>query len=428
MRHNLKREVEAAKIRLSDPNIEFTDIYLREQGIQIRLTRSKMEEIVGLLIDLLDKEISSAIRRARESAVPGSPRNNAPESAKKSADEEFKKRIAMVIPVGGPTRMQAFSKIVKNKQALPLVENNDWDPLLCVAEGAARYRSSKPQEVIPYDIYAAVELFDNTFIPFPLVKAGNTVPFVGKTNIIIRRKEMDTIHDNTVHIVEGHDNTNKSLNKIRVAALPGKGNKTLHCSYQFKCFKHFPPPKMDIPVYLDSTFKLEYKITNEQLISCTFKDPQSKEENLNIPSVPMNDLGPVRYTEMNEVEKNIERYAKQELVEADNSMEKLITDLMEEGRKQVPGQINNAELRKRTEMFILKIDPGKFETKYGDIRSQTGSRLQAFKTWDQSKGNNYSSQIAQMEADYARTYSDTKDNRLVLKNIENKILLYRNGK
>jgi hypothetical protein len=33
-----------------------------------------------------------------------------------------------------------------------------------------------------------------------------------------------------------------------------------------------------------------------------------------------------------------------------------------------------------------------------------------------------------MEAIYARTTSDTKENRLALANIENRILLYRNGK
>jgi hypothetical protein len=265
-----------------------------------------------------------------------------------------------------------------------------------------------------------VELFESVFIPFRLLKAGTTVPYAGKTEIMIRRFPQDFINDNIIHLVEGHETVNKSLNKIKVPALPGTGEKIFYCDYNFKCFRYNPPPTQKIPLHFDR-FLLSYLVTREQLISFEFKDPKI-DSPLKIPSVPMYDFGPVNYTEWDEFVRNIDQYARTKFEDLDRFMETKILRRMKEIKGEIDTDVEDETLRQIAEKSILDdINPPDIE----ELKAQTLEMINEFKTWCLGQPKNYSSIITTMDRDFACSVTDTPENRIRMKNIQALIDVYK---
>ncbi len=112
--HELRENAEKAKIRLSSRD----NIAIRLESIEtdIPIDRKKLEEIIGPIIKQIRNEINTAMEMRKIK----------------------KGEMAAVVMVGGPTFMPVVRRAVEEEIGIKIKDIKGWNPMLCVAEGAAR--------------------------------------------------------------------------------------------------------------------------------------------------------------------------------------------------------------------------------------------------------------------------------------------------
>lgn len=167
---DLKERVEDAKVRLSKKPNTIISIDYKQDTFEVPLTREKLEELVSQDIDRCRNVIKRAIIQLKEKGFE-------------------KEEIDDIILVGGPTRMPIIQKMIEKEVGKPLrkIENiNDWNPMTCVATGAAHwidiYRGTGIQEVEKkVDI-----IHEGTPYAYGIINID--------TNIFVKLIEKDTIY------------------------------------------------------------------------------------------------------------------------------------------------------------------------------------------------------------------------------------------
>lgn len=117
----LKGLVENAKISLSRRENVVITINHQLDSFDVPLTRGKLEELVSPDIDRCKKVIERTLKQLKEKGIE-------------------KDDIDDIILVGGPTRMPIIQRMIEKEVGKPLrkIGNiNDWNPMTCVATGAA---------------------------------------------------------------------------------------------------------------------------------------------------------------------------------------------------------------------------------------------------------------------------------------------------
>jgi hypothetical protein len=132
-KRQVRDKAEEAKIKLSFQ--ESVDIRLNDGDIKLPLSRAKFEELIGEILRKCRTTIQDAMKDA----------------GIKKGD------ISAVVMVGGPTFIPAVRRLVEDEVGTPITNVDNWDPMTCVSEGAARSVDAVKVEVIPYDYYMAVE-------------------------------------------------------------------------------------------------------------------------------------------------------------------------------------------------------------------------------------------------------------------------------
>ncbi|VVB97599.1 Chaperone protein DnaK [uncultured archaeon] len=136
---DLMDKVEKAKITLSFK--EKAVIRLLDEDVEdIPLERKKLEEIISPILNRCREVIREAM-----------------EKAKIKKDD-----VAEVVMVGGPTFMPSVRRVVEEELGTKIRDVAGWNPMLCVAEGAARHGKGEGivEEPIPFDYYVAPAIFD----------------------------------------------------------------------------------------------------------------------------------------------------------------------------------------------------------------------------------------------------------------------------
>ena len=202
----VREAAEKAKIELSttmETEINLPFISAGAKGpkhLQLKISRSKLEEIVDHIVQRCKKPVEQAMRDAKLS----------------------KNDIAKVIMVGGPTRMPIVRKFVK--EILGKEPEGGVDPMECVAMGAAIQAgvlSGEVKDILLLDV-TPLTLGIETLggIRTPLIQRNTTIPTK-------KGQTFSTAADNqpavTVHVLQGERemaSDNKSLGTFELTGIP----------------------------------------------------------------------------------------------------------------------------------------------------------------------------------------------------------------
>jgi molecular chaperone DnaK len=169
----LKENAEKAKIWLSSR--ESTAIRLTSIYTDIPIDRKKLEEIIDPIIKQIRKEINTAMELGKIK----------------------KGEVAAIVMVGGPTFMPVVRKVVEDEVGIKIKDIKGWNPMLCVAEGAAKASGGalNPPERPTFDYLVSVDMFkDKNFGKLVISKDKDWLPSE-KKEVIFKVPSYHTIGD-----------------------------------------------------------------------------------------------------------------------------------------------------------------------------------------------------------------------------------------
>ena len=204
----IREAAEKAKIELStvmetDVNLPFIshDPASGPKNLELRLTRARLEELVGPIVERCRPSVEKAL-----------------EDAKVSTSD-----ITKIVMVGGPTRMPAVRKFVSSVIGRDAVSG--VDPMEAVAMGAAIQAG-----IIAGDVASDIVLLDVTPLTLgietlggvrePLIERNTTIP-TSKSKVFTTAADSQTAV--TIHVVQGERPMaadNVSLGSFNLTELP----------------------------------------------------------------------------------------------------------------------------------------------------------------------------------------------------------------
>ncbi|MEN6516641.1 MAG: Hsp70 family protein [Methanospirillum sp.] len=339
--HDLNHEVELAKIRLSKPETISTDINIMDRGIVIPFTRAELEHQLdapiispgsrfpkGLFIQIRE-EIRCALSKA------GIQRSD----------------LGTVILVGGPTKMPSVRRIVE-EETIPILDIPEWDPMLCVAEGAARYGASGTDTMqggaeivgsvpVGYDFYAAVKMFDDVevFVSTQLVSHSDFFPITLTRELLVPKGNKD-VRNASIQIVRANAGDVKSINDIHVAFTKTGNIETKKLRYSWNCFQAIAEARNQEVDLTYGRIRMTFSITQDGLIKKpVFEDPSSPGR-IEFPDPPIMDLGRISFTTEQDFERNWTDYAKRDCDIENDRHERRIQELMARGMSRRDAEIS----------------------------------------------------------------------------------------
>ena len=198
----VREAAEKAKIELStsaETEINLPFIH-KNKNLQMKITRSKLEELVDFIIQKCKKPVLQALKDSKLE----------------------NKEINKIILVGGPTRMPIVKKFVED--LLGKKAEGGIDPMECVAAGAAiqaEVLAGEVKDVLLLDV-TPLTLGIETLggVRTPLIQRNTTIP-TKKSQIFSTADENQT--DVTINILQGERemaNDNKSLGRFDLIGIP----------------------------------------------------------------------------------------------------------------------------------------------------------------------------------------------------------------
>ncbi len=201
MMHEIGKQVELAKIRLSKREstpipIKFSDL---NTGITLNRTKTEhkmgLEEIINPIVEQCKKEIRTAMEKAKV----------------KKGD------IKRIVMVGGPTYMPVIRKAVEEEVGTKIKEIPGWNPMTCVSEGAAR--SGIIIEPPPFDYYIAASVFDEIVPLMKMVSVKDRLPVSIKQTVGLPSFAVNDIDSVKLCIVEHREESDNIIKNIIVQEL-----------------------------------------------------------------------------------------------------------------------------------------------------------------------------------------------------------------
>jgi len=198
----IREASERAKIELSttletEINLPFIS---DNKNLQLKLTRAKLEELIGPLVERCKKPLLQSLKDAKLNP----------------------KEIDKVILVGGPTRMPIVKDFVE--KTLDVKAERGIDPMECVAMGAAVQAgvlAGEVKDILLLDV-TPLTLGIETLggIRTPLIDRNTTIP-CKKSQVFSTAEENQTTV--TIHVLQGERemaSDNKSLGKFDLMGIP----------------------------------------------------------------------------------------------------------------------------------------------------------------------------------------------------------------
>lgn len=285
----IRDKAEQAKIDLSAR--ESTDIIFLEQGVTIPLTRSRLVEIIRPLLDLCREELRESMGKAGLR----------------------KGEAAAIILVGGPTYMPCVRSLVEEETGTRLARLDGWDPMLCVAEGAARSCSIVVNEVIPFNYYVAVEMFKGVNVVTPVAAVGDPANIDRKIRLEVPLYTEDRVNKVTLRMVEAESRDGRVIRAgcfqeigLPLASMPGTMTRYVSISplWSTRELMQFRELKLRY-----GTILMTCRMNKDGLIlQPTFYNP-STGNRVTYPDLPVWNLGEIEVIDRQAFENNLDEYA-----------------------------------------------------------------------------------------------------------------------
>jgi len=396
-RIELKHAVEMAKIKLS--RITSTEIYLEKEKISFILDRSTMEKQIQEILANVRKEIQYALR--------GNP-------IKRISKDE----IGVIILVGGPSKMPCIREIVE-EETIAIESIPNWDPLMCVAEGAARYGVNPAATTEPpsHKYSLAVEIMKDVVVPWEIATTGDILPIKGRKEVLVQRNNAsDGIFTNTISFLtqDRKDNgKDKIFNQFSFAVGGGQGKSAFTIKYPWKRIIHCNDLMNHEISYNFDTITVEYFINQEGLLKKPKFIDHATGVEIVIPDVPILDYGFVQTTDLQTFERNRESMAFVGLENGEKEWDSKINEIMRRDGK----NRQQAEL----EFLTGKIPPPPPE--YKQVRILTRAALVMAKKYNLNPGV-----VSQYQRTYDTAQVDSEANNVSLRGVVNGVQVGLSGR
>ncbi|MDD1703543.1 MAG: Hsp70 family protein [Methanoregula sp.] len=339
IRFFIRENMEGIKIRLSER--DSTRLTICDEGIDIPVTRTDLETAIRPLLDLLKTEIEKAIAEA----------------------EITTKDLDFIIPVGGPTRMPCVKKVLVDS-SLPLFGLDTWDPMLAVAEGAARYATPdvNVEDKPGFDYCAAVEMFTNVLVPTRIINSStDTVPIIKETDLIVRKPDSG-VAEISICLVSRCGEGYKKINAIKIPTTRHGVTETKKLHYYSTLLNQY----RDIEVHYGK-IRMSWEITADGLLKKpAFTDP-STGISIDYPDIRIKDLGEVALTNKKVYQENWEKYANEDA----QAFEKGFNETIDRIQQAYPSLTRPQAIK----LYIDVIRDFENNNSFGKLREQTKERI-----------------------------------------------------
>jgi len=374
-----KDEIETVKKRLSVR--DSSKFVYDEDQEPITITQIELEKAINPVLEKIKIEIETALKIAN-----------------------FKKEnIDTVILVGGPTKMPCIQRIISD-MVREFNPPDDWDSMLCVSEGAARSGvfggcGDKVGHVIDrpgFMYYAAVEMFENIFVPTTIISANtDTLPTRKEIELLVPKPTKNQ-KDVTIKIVSSEDREDRIINSIKISTPAEGAEVTKKIRHYWETFERTDEEQISYGLV-----RLDCQITEDGLLTKpAFSDLHSG-VTIPYPDLPNKNLGLISLTPFQEYEENWGTYAT-------NYFHDIDTEIMKVVKK---AQIEYPQFTKM-EIVALLFQSIPQDIPFNDLRRK------AMESVSLSRGKNASPElINKWERIINQSSSDTATNRSNLINV-----------
>lgn len=344
----LREEAERAKIKLSNPRIDAVDIELTS-GEKITLREEILEDLV-----------SPVVERCRE------PIRRALEKAKAKLDKS-EIEIDDVILVGGPTNMAIVKRLVEYEIGKPLKEIKGWNPMECVAVGAAIQGKMLDREgiggeeeveeeinvdIITYTGYGYVTLKDEGYVYTEIIGENVSYPTSWTSKVCEFQIDVSELKEPVLDI--GVDVVQRFYNPPKCTSIGA-------CLFSIQVSG------------AEEKVEVGYKVDDDGILDLVLRHPRSNRE--------------IRYDGLSKKAKGkeiplafeadeYERRAEEEIIQGGEKLKKLMNlmpeGMLEELRRQILTDHETSEMEKRRALMNIidsEISPEMIETAKENARN-----------------------------------------------------------
>lgn len=239
----LKKKAEEAKISLSKKENTIISLLCGQEEFEVPLTRVKLEELISPDIDKCRNVIKRAIKELKEKGIE-------------------KEEIDDIILVGGPTRMPIIQKMIENEVGKPLrkIENiHDWNPMTCVATGAALWIDIYKGTDVPEEEKKGDIMIEGTAYDWGIIKNMDTNP------VLIKFIEKGTYYPTKgyypIPLPKMQDRARILICQINPDNLKDRVNLG---KYEFRIVPLAKPREIDVIFDLNDNGELSVTMTNKE--------------------------------------------------------------------------------------------------------------------------------------------------------------------
>ena len=290
------------------------------------------------------------------------------------------------------------------EETIPFIQPRDWDSMLCVAEGAARYGAPQGTAVVEptaFTYYAAVEMFEDVFVPVQIIEANrDKLPTIKDIEMRVPKPDKGT-QDVRIRLVSSRPEGDHVFNEFKITSTSAGITERRSYRYHWQCFDADQDGEI-----CSGPIRFKVEITKDGLLTRpNLIDPTTKLE-IPYPDLKQQDLGTITPTSQERYEADWTRHAKHRLERVDN-------DVLEEiGR--LRAQYPTLTKEQAVEVLFKGLEnAGAFRDEpFQDLRNR------AYQAVNSAKQSGVNAQLTnQWTSIIDRCSADNEDNRQALQNV-----------
>lgn len=374
-------QAEKAKVELSS-SLK-AGLFFLDQGISLTLDRAQLEDIVAPVLTQCRREIRDALGFA------GIDRGG----------------LSAVVLVGGPTLMPCVRRLVEEETGTPIREVPGWDPLLCVAEGAARLDSTVVNERLAFDYYVGVEMFDGVFLGEKVANAGDPANLELRVSVLIPYRRIGRVDAARLCLAEGEalasgETWLKCIQKIVLpvasAISAGTDIRWLPDPWTKADLRPHLPPEIGFHY---GRIDMRFRISGDGLVVSPEFFDMAAGLKVQYPSLPARNFGDIRLLGRDEFDGRWKEFAKAYVGRVESLTSQVIDNI---------GRIEGCDRQEAIRRYFKKRPaPGEDNDRLKTLKAEAGDLLTKLGSMDVPEGNRLSGQLesALLEAGFDSLYN-----------------------